>query len=97
VEDGGQDVGEFGADDQEPFGVGLGRGDLQQRDQVGAGGWGVLDQAVVAEFGEFLDPDPGVSQRFDRYPGPERPVLFSGEVTAGAGDRVLAPRLGGGP
>lgn len=50
---------------------------------------GVVDQAVVAEFGEFLDPDSGVSQRLDRYPGPERAVFFSGQVTAGAGDRVL--------
>ena len=37
-DDRGEHVGEFGADDQEPFGVGLGRCDLQQRDEF-AGGW----------------------------------------------------------
>ena len=31
-DDRGQDVGQFGVDDEEPFGVGLGRGDRQQRD-----------------------------------------------------------------
>ena len=50
-------IGEFGRDDQEPFGVGLGRGDLQQRDQLAGRGQPVLDQAVVAEFGELLDAD----------------------------------------
>ncbi|HEY5990691.1 MAG TPA: hypothetical protein VIV12_30500, partial [Streptosporangiaceae bacterium] len=53
-----QDIGELGADDQEPLGVGLGRGDLQQRDEL-AGGWQpVLDQAVVRQLGELLDADP---------------------------------------
>ena len=59
ADDGGEHVGEFGADHQQPFGVGLGRGDLQQRDELAGGGQPVLDQAVVAELQEFLDPDPG--------------------------------------
>jgi hypothetical protein len=47
TDDGGEHLGELRADDQQPFGVGLGRGDLQQRDQL-AGGWQlVLDQAVM--------------------------------------------------
>jgi hypothetical protein len=56
-DDRGQGVGEFGADDEEPFGVGLGRGDGQQGDELAGGGEAVLDQAVVGELGEFLDPD----------------------------------------
>lgn len=65
VDDRCQDVGELGADDQQPLGVGLGRGDLQQRDDFGAGRRCVQDQAVVAEFGELVDADPGVAQRLD--------------------------------
>jgi len=37
ADDGGEHVGEFGPDDQEPFDVGLGRSDVQQRDQLAAG------------------------------------------------------------
>jgi len=54
-DDGAEHVGEFGADDQQPPGVGLGRGDLQQRDQLAGGGQPVLDQAVVAELDQFPD------------------------------------------
>ena len=32
----------------------------QQRDELAGGGEAVLDQAVVGELGEFLDPDAGV-------------------------------------
>jgi hypothetical protein len=95
VDDGSQDVGEFGTDDQQSLGVCLGRGDLQQGDQFGAGRWRVLDQAVVAELGELLDADPGVTQRFDRRPSPEGPVFLPGEVPARAGSGVLTPDLGG--
>jgi hypothetical protein len=59
-DDGGQDVGQLRADQQEPFGVGLGRGDLQERDQLAGGREPVLDEAVVGQFGEFLDAYPGV-------------------------------------
>jgi hypothetical protein len=57
VHDCRQHVGEFGADDQQPFGVGLGRGDLQQRDELAGVRQPVLDQAVVGQLGQFLDPD----------------------------------------
>ena len=69
-------VGELGADQQEPFGVGLGRGDLQQRDEFPGGGQPVLDQAVVGQLGEFLDADAGGAQDLDGGPGPERVVFF---------------------
>jgi hypothetical protein len=54
-DDRGQGVGELGADDEEPFGVGLGRGDGQQGDELAGGGEAVLDQAVVGQLGELLD------------------------------------------
>ena len=47
ADDGAEDVGQLGADDQQPFGVGLGRGDLQQRHEFPGVGQAVLDQAVV--------------------------------------------------
>jgi hypothetical protein len=50
-----QHVGQFGADHQQPFDVGLGRRDLQQRDEFAGGRQRVVDQAVVGEFTEFLD------------------------------------------
>ena len=59
ADDRAEDVGELGADDQQPFGVGLGRGDLQQRHEFPGVGEPVLDQAVVAELEQFLDPDAG--------------------------------------
>jgi hypothetical protein len=80
-DDRGEDVGEFGADHEQPFGVGLGRRDLQQRDEFAAAREGVLDQAVVAEFGQLFDADSRVSQRLHRGPGPERAVFLTGEIT----------------
>ena len=77
-DDRGQDIGELGADDEEPFGVGLGRGDGQQGDELAGGGEAVLDQAVVGELGEFLDPDAGVPEDLDDGPGPERVVFLAG-------------------
>jgi hypothetical protein len=47
ADDGGQHVGQFRGDDQQPFLVGFGRGDLQQRDQLTGGRQPVLDQAVM--------------------------------------------------
>jgi hypothetical protein len=46
-------------DHQKPFGIGLGRCDLQQRSQFSGGRKPVLDEAVMAEFGQFLDTDAG--------------------------------------
>ena len=76
ADDRAEHVGEFGADQQQPFGVGLGRGDLQQRDELPGGGQPVLDQAVMGDFEEFLDPDPGGAQDLDRGEGPECVLLF---------------------
>ncbi len=77
-DDGGEHVGQFRGDDQEPFGVGLGRGDLQQRNQFAGGGKPVLDQAVMAEFGQLLNTDSGEPQDFDGGPGPKGAGRSSG-------------------
>ena len=37
--------------------AGLGRRDLQQRDELAGGGQPVLGDAVVAELAEFFEPD----------------------------------------
>ena len=93
ADDRAEDVGQLGRDDQQPLGIGLGRGDLQQRDQLAGGGQPVLDEAVVRQFCEFLDPDAGEAENLHGRPGPERAVLFEGEVAAPAGGRVLGPHL----
>ena len=93
ADDGGEYVGELGPDDQEPFDVGLGRGNVQQRDQLAAGWQAVLDQAVMGQLGEFLDPDAGIAQDVHGGPGPERLVFFEGQVAALAGAGVLGPGL----
>ena len=95
-DDCGQDVGELGADDEKPFGVGLGRGDGQQGDQLAGGGETVLDQAVVGELGEFLDPDAGVPEDLDDGPGPERVVFLAGQVPPAASAGFLGLGAGGG-
>jgi len=56
-DDGGEHVGELGRDDQEPFDVALGRGDVQRRDQLPGRGEPVLDQAVMRQLGQLLDTD----------------------------------------
>lgn len=89
-------VGELGRDDQQPFCVGLGRGDLQQRNQL-TGRWQpVMDQAVVGQLGEFLDADTGVAQHLDHRPGPEAAVLCEGEVATLPAVGVLGPDAAGG-
>jgi hypothetical protein len=89
--DRGQHVGQLGRYHQEPFLIGLGRGDLQQRDQFAGARQPVLDQAVVGELCQLLDPYAGETQHFNGRPGPEPAVLFEGEVTAFAGAGVLGP------
>jgi hypothetical protein len=93
--DGAEHVRQFGADDQQPFGVGLGRGDLQQRDQVRGCRQPVPYGAPVGKLGEFLDRDAGGAQRIDGRPGPERAVLRGAEVAPGAGGQVFSPDAGG--
>ena len=61
-DDGGQGVGELGADDEEALGVFLGRGDRQQGDQLAGRGEPALDQAVVGELCQLLDADAGAAQ-----------------------------------
>ena len=96
VQDRGQHVGQLGADDQQPFLVGLGRGDVQQRDQLAGGGQPVLDQAVMGELGELFDPDAGVAEDFHGRPRPERVVFLAGEVAPGAGRRPRPRSAGSG-
>jgi len=67
---------------QQPLGVGLGRDDLQEGDELTGPGELVLDQAVVAELEELLDPDAGVPEHLDGRPGPERVAFLASEVSA---------------
>ena len=96
ADDGGQYLGQLGADHQEPFGVGLRRGDLQQRDELTGSRQPVLDEAVMRSLGQFLDADAGMAQHFHRRPRPERTMLREGEVAALAGAGVLGPDLAAG-
>ncbi|WP_322982946.1 hypothetical protein [Streptomyces sp. S584] len=91
ADDRAQDVGELRADQQQPLGIRLGRDDLQQGDEFTGGGQPVLDQAVVAEFQQFLDADTGGPQDLDHGPGPEGPLLFESQIAALSGGRVLGP------
>ena len=93
ADDDRQHVGQFRADDQEPFGVGLRRDDLQQRDELAGAGQPVLDQAVVADLQELLDADAGQAQYFHGGPGPERQVLLHGQIASFPGDRIIRPDL----
>ena len=56
-DDRAEDIGELRADQQQSFYAGLGRRDLQQRDELAGGGQPVLGDAVVAELAEFFEPD----------------------------------------
>ncbi|WP_329073647.1 hypothetical protein [Streptomyces niveus] len=80
ADDGGQDIGEFGADEQDPFLIRLGGGNLKEGDDLAGGGQAVLDHRVVAEFQHLLDAGAGVAQDLHCGPGPERPVLGGVEV-----------------
>ena len=93
ADDGAEHVGQFGADHQEPFGVGFGRRDLQQRDEFAGGGQLVVDEAVVGEFPELLDPNAGVAQHVHRGQRPERLVFLQAQVASFAGVGVLGPGL----
>ena len=95
ADDGAEHVGEFGADDQEPFGVGLGRRDLQQRDQFAGAGQPVLDEAVVGELEQLLGPDAGMAENFDDRPCPERVVFLEVEVPLFAARGITCPDASG--
>jgi len=94
ADDRGQHVGQLGADHQQPLGVGLGRDDVQQRDQLTGAGKPVLDQAVVGQLGQLLHPHPGHAQHFHRGPGPECMAFLAGEVAPRAACGVLGPHAG---
>lgn len=74
----GDDLGErhreLGADDQEPFLVGLGRGDLQHRDHLACGGQPVGHERSVGDLEDFFNTCAGVAQDLDHGPRPERAV-----------------------
>src|SRR5690242_579633 len=74
-DDRGEDLAQLGTDDEETFPVGLGRGDLQERDDFTGAGQGVRGEAAVRELEELLDPHPGVAQHLDQRPPPEGLVL----------------------
>ena len=94
MQDRGEHVGQLGADHEQPFLIGLGRCDVQQRDEL-AGGWQlVLDQAVMGELCELFNPDAGMAENFRGRPGPERVVFLAGEVAPGAGGVVGPDPLG---
>ena len=95
ADDRGQHVGQFRADDQQPFGVGLGWDDLQQRHDFVGGGQTVLHQAVVGELQQLLDPNAGGAQDLNDRPGPEGVVFFAFEVASLAGAGVVRPDLAG--
>jgi hypothetical protein len=84
---GREDVGEVGGHRDDAFAVRLGRGDHEKRDDVSVGAL-VLTDAELGQLEQFLDADPGVAQRLDDGPLPERRLL--------RGDHVddLAGRLG---
>src|ERR1039457_7206151 len=67
-----QDIGKFGADQEQSLRIGLARGDLQQRDELAGRRQPVLGDAVVGELQEFLAADPGQPQHLDRGEAPER-------------------------
>jgi hypothetical protein len=45
----------------------------------------------MGDLQQFFDADAGVPQHLDCGPGPERPVLFGGQVAALAAGRVIGP------
>ena len=59
------------------------------------GSRGNLDQAVVTDLQEFLDPDAREPQDFDSSPCPEGVIVFQAEVPPLAAVRVVGPDLPG--
>ena len=76
-----------------PLGIGLARGDLQQRDELAGRGQPVLGDAVVGELQELLAADAGQPEDFDRGEGPECFFFLIGQVAALAGGGVLGPHV----
>ncbi|MFH8446881.1 hypothetical protein ACH4D3_37425 [Streptomyces sp. NPDC018026] len=91
TDDGAEDVSEFRANQQESLGVGFGRGDLQQRDDLASGREPVLGDAVVCEFQEFLVANAGQTQDLDHGERPERFLFFIGQVSPAPAGDLLGP------
>ena len=53
----------------------------------------ILDQAVMAEFGELLNTDAGQPEDFHGNPGPKSPSFFGFEITALSGVGILGPQM----
>ena len=96
ADDGAEHVGELGADDQEPLGVGFGRDDLQQRHQLAGARQPGLHEAVMAELDAVPGADAGGAQDLYGRPGPERAVFLGGDVAPFPGRRVAGPDAGRG-
>lgn len=77
---GGEDAGEFGADQQEPFLVFLRRDDLQQGHDLAGAEELIGHQREVRDLQQFLQPHAGMPERLDDGPGPERLVLVTADV-----------------
>jgi hypothetical protein len=86
-----QDVTHGGHQDQALL-ISLRRSDLQEWDERAGGRQPVLDERVVAQLAQFLDPDAGVTQDFDHGPGPERLMVLVGEVAPGGPGRGPSSR-----
>src|SRR2546421_1464521 len=95
LSDPGQDVGEFGWDEQDAFGVGLRRGDLQQRYDLAGVGDAVGEQGRLGDLDEFLEAYAAVVEGVDRGPGPEGAVFGEGLGDAFAGGGVGDPDAAG--
>jgi hypothetical protein len=93
ADDRGEHLPELRRDQQQALGVGLGRGDLQQRDKLAGAGQPVLHQAVVGQLCQLLDPDAGRAQHFHHGERPERVLFFLAQVAALAVGRVVSPDL----
>ncbi|WP_168209572.1 hypothetical protein [Mycobacterium helveticum] len=93
ADDSAEHLGQLGANHEQPLGVGLGRSDLQQRHLLTGAGQPVLDQAVMAQFKQFLDPYARVSEHFDDGPRPEGVFLVEVEQPWFAGVGVAYPNV----
>ena len=86
----GDDVEQFGGHRDDPFAVGLGRGDHQQGDDLAVGAL-VLADAELGELKQLLDAETGVPQDLDDRPVPERGLLLDRDDDQLAGVAVHAP------
>jgi len=79
ADDRAEHVGEFRADYEQSFGIGLGWGDLQLWHQLTGAGQPVLDQAVMAQLKQLFDPDSGMAEHLDDRPRPKGVLLIAVE------------------